>query len=29
MIQWWQIILLTIYAGFQIMDELHCLNMLK
>ena len=23
MIQWWQIILLTIYAGFQIMDELH------
>lgn len=23
MIQWWQIILLTAYAGFQIMDELH------
>ncbi len=23
MIQWWQILLLTLYAGFQIMDELH------
>lgn len=23
MIAWWQIILLTLYAGFQIMDELH------
>lgn len=22
-IQWWQILLLTLYAGFQIMDELH------
>ena len=23
MILWWQILLLTLYAGFQIMDELH------